>query len=130
MCRHADYSHYIVQVLPLNEVLGQSTVLPFLGIKLDAATMKLHLTSLPAIFSKVMAGQEVMYKEGWLAAYSMWANCETYLLRHMIDLATTTKELQHHIWFNQGFQSYLLWLATFLKEWNGLSMLSTITHMP
>ena len=63
MCRHADYSHYIVQVLPLNEVLGQSTVLPFLGIELDAATMKLCLTSLPAIFSKVMAGQEVMYKE-------------------------------------------------------------------
>ena len=66
---NVDYSHYFVQqVLPLNEVLGQSTVLPFLGIKLDAATMKLYLTSLPAIFSKVMAGQEVMYKEGWLAA--------------------------------------------------------------
>ena len=43
MCRHADYSHYIVQqVLPLNKVLGQSTVLPFLGIKLDAATMTLQ----------------------------------------------------------------------------------------
>ena len=49
MCRLADYGHYIAQQawgpLLLNEVLGQSTVLPFLGIELDAATMKLCLTA-------------------------------------------------------------------------------------
>ena len=53
----------------------------------------------------------------------------TYM-RCMIDLATTAKELHHHIRLNQGFQSDLLWWATFLKEWNGVGMLSTITHLP
>ena len=48
----------------------------------------------------------------------------------MVDLVVTTKELHHHIQLNRSFQSDLLWWATFLKEWNGIGTLSTITHLP
>lgn len=45
-------------------------------------------------------------------------------LRRMIDLSMQAKEMHHHLRLNADFRSDLQWWATFLVEWNGVSMMS------
>ena len=144
MCRRADYSHYIMQQTwgPLRprQTTGPSTVLPFLGTELDTDTMDLRLPadklhSLQSLI-KSWQGKKSCTKRGLLSLIGHLQHVVKVVkpgrtfVRHMIDLATTAKELHHHICLNRGFQSDLLWWATFLKEWNAVGMLPTITHLP
>ena len=126
--------------LALDKLLGPSTVLPFLGIELDTDTMELRLPadklhSLQSLI-KSWQGKKSCTKRGLLSLIGHLQHAAKVVkpgrtfVRRMIDLATTAKELHHHIRLNRGFQSDLLWWATFLQEWNGVGMLPTITHLP
>ena len=111
--------------LALDKLLGPSTVLPFLGIELDTATMELYLPAdkLHSLQSLVKSWQ------GKKSATKVVKPGRTFV-RRMIDLATTANELHHHIRLNRGFQSDLLWWSSFLNKWNGVGMLPTVTHLP
>ena len=122
--------------LAFDKLLGPSTVLSFLGIELDTATMELHLPadklhSLQSLI-KSWQGKKSCTKRGLLSLVGHLQHVAKVVklgctfVRCMIDLATMAKELHHHIRLNHD----LLWWATFLKEWNGVSMLPTITHLP
>lgn len=43
-------------------------------------------------------------------------------LSRMIDLSTEAKEMHHHLCLNAAFRSKFQWWATFLFEWDGVSM--------
>ena len=51
-------------------------------------------------------------------------------LRRMIDLSTVAKKLHHQIRLNRSFHSDLLWWDTFLEDWNGVSVLSSLHRSP
>ena len=126
--------------LALDKLLGPSTVLPFLGIELDTATMELRLPAdkLHNLQSLIKSWQgrksctkrELLSLIGHLQHAGKVVKPGRTFVRCMIDLATTAKELHHHIRLNLSFRSDLLWWTTFLQEWNGVGMLSTITHLP
>ena len=126
--------------LALDKLLGPSTVLPFLGIELDTATMELRLPAdkLHNLQSLIKSWQgrksctkrKLLSLIGHLQHAGKVVKLGRTFVRHMIDLATMAKELHHHIRLNLSFRSDLLWWATFLQEWNGVGMLSTITHLP
>ena len=99
--------------LALDKLLGPSTVLPFLGIELDTATMELHLLadklhSLQSLI-KSWQGMKSCTKRGLLslsghlqhAAKVVKPGCT--FVRCMIDLAATANELHHRIHLNRGF---------------------------
>ena len=46
----------------------------------------------------------------------------SHVIRRMIDLSATPKELHHWVRLNKGFQSDHNWWAAFLEGWNGVSL--------
>ena len=114
--------------LALDKLLGPSTVLPFLGIELDSATMELclpadKLHNLQSLIKswqgrKSCTKRELLSLIGHLQHAGKVVKPGRTFVRCMIDLATTAKELHHHIRLNLSFRSNLLWWATFLQKWN------------
>lgn len=112
--------------LALDKLLGPSTVFPFLGIELDTDTMELRLPAdkLHSLQSLIKSRQgkkshtnhSLLSLTGHLQHVAKAVKPGRTFIRRMIDLATTAKELHH---LNRGFQSNLLWLATFL---NGMKL--------
>ena len=44
-------------------------------------------------------------------------------MRRMFELLTGTQLTHHHIRLSKAFRSDLLWWATFLEAWNGITMM-------
>ena len=51
-------------------------------------------------------------------------------MRWMCDLLKSANKPGHHIRLNRGFRSNLAWWWTFAAEWNGVTIMSTMVHMP
>ena len=51
-------------------------------------------------------------------------------LRRLIDLSTVPKKMHHQVRLNRAFQSDLLWWDTFLEDWNGVSMMTSLHRSP
>ncbi len=51
-------------------------------------------------------------------------------LRSMIDLSTLAKEPHHRLRLNREFRSDLQWWVLFSLDWNGISMMSSVTRRP
>ena len=117
-------------------LISALTVLPFLGIELDTATMELRLPAdkLHSLQSLVKSWQGkksctkgLLSLSGHLQHATKVVKPGRTFVRRMIDLATTANKLHHHIRLNRGFQSDLLWWSSFLNKWNGVGMLPTVT---
>ena len=52
-------------------------------------------------------------------------------LRRMFELLSSIWQPHHHVRLNAAFRSDLVWWATFLKTWNGVSLLqeTSLTHI-
>ena len=48
-------------------------------------------------------------------------------MRRMFELLAGTRAAHHHIRFSVSFRSDLLWWATFLESWNGITMIPSRT---
>ena len=51
-------------------------------------------------------------------------------LRRMINLSSVAREPHHHIRLSVGARSDIEWWATFLPQWNGVSLMGSDSHAP
>ena len=113
---------------------GPATIIVFLGIELDTVALEMRLPGdkLQRLRSIIRAWQEkksckkrdLLSLIGHLQHACKVVRYGRSFLRRMINLSMQVKELHHHIRLNASFRSDLLWWATFLPVWNGVSMMS------
>ena len=116
------------------KVEGPLTSLIFLGILLDTEARELRLPEEKLIRLRALIRQwqhkksctkrELLSVIGQLHHACKVVRPGRTFLRRMIDLSTRAKEMHHHLRLNAAFRSDLQWWATFLVEWNGVSMMS------
>ena len=127
--------------LAYNKLEGPATDLAFLGIVLDTVKLELRLPEeklqrLGGMITLWQGKKSCLKKEllsliGHLQHATRIVKPGRAFLRRMINLASTVSELTHHIRLRSGFKSDLMWWASFLKEWNGISMMSSLgRHTP
>ena len=117
---------------------GPATVLPFLGILIDTdrGVLQLPAEKLCRLKGLIRTWQgkksckkrELLSLIGQLQHACRVVRAGRTFLRRMIELSTVPKELDHWVRLNQGFQSDLHWWATFLDDWNGVSMFDSVVH--
>ena len=124
--------------VPISEekLEGPATCIPFLSIVLDTELMQLRLPEekLRRLLStvqewqsrKVCSKRELLSLIGQLQHACRVVRSGRSFLRRMINLASTTRELHHHVRLNGNFKSDLMWWATFLLSWNGTGMMSSV----
>lgn len=122
-----------------SKVEGPATVLTFLGISLDTETMELRLPEEKLRRLKTLTQQwktkrsctkrDLLSLIGHLQHACRVVRPGRTFLRRIITLSTYPKELHHHVRLNAAFRSDLQWWATFLEEWNGVSMMIQDRHM-
>lgn len=118
------------------KIEGPSTALSFLGILLDAEAGEIQLPEeklqrLKAVIRGWMCRKSCKKRELLSLIGQLQHACKVVrygrmFLRRMINLSMTAKYLHHHIRLNASFRSDLLWWATFLPSWNGVSMMSVV----
>ena len=116
------------------KVEGPDTSLIFLGIQLDTVSRVLRLPEEKLVRLKALISQwqykksctkrELLSLIGQVQHACKVVRPGRTFLRRMIDLSTQAKELHHHLRLNAAFRSDLQWWATFLVEWNGVSMMN------
>ena len=116
------------------KVEGLDTSLVFLGIQLDTVCGELRLPREKLTRLKVAIQQwqqkksctkrELLSIIGQLQHACKVVRPGRTILRRMIDLSTKAKEMHRHLRLNAAFRSDLQWWASFLVEWNGISMMS------
>ena len=127
--------------LAYNKLEGPATDLAFLGIVLDTIKLKLRLPEekLQRLGGMITLwqGKKSCLKKELLSLIEHLQHATRIVkpgrafLRCMINLASTVSELTHHIRLRSGFKSDLMWWGSFLKEWNGISMMSSLgRHTP
>ena len=127
--------------LAYNKLEGPATELAFLGIVLDTIKLELRLPDeklqrLGRMITLWQGKKSCLKKEllsliGHLQHATRIVKPGRAFLHRMINLASTVSELTHHIRLRSGFKSDLMWWASFLKEWNGSSMMSSLgRHTP
>ena len=116
------------------KVEGPLTSLIFLGILLDTEARELRLPQEKLIRLRTLIQQwqhkksctkrKLLSVIGQLHYACKVVRPGRTFLRRMIDLSTQAREMHHHLLLNAAFRSDLQWWATFLVEWNGVSMMN------
>ena len=119
---------------------GPSSVISFLGIRIDTVNMMLSLpqeklTRLRALILKwkecrCCHKRQLLSLIGQLqhACKVIWVG-RTFL-RRMIDLSMVAKKPHQRIRLSKGFRSDLLWWDTFLEDWNGVAVFTSLYQSP
>ena len=116
------------------KIEGPTTVITFLGILLDTATMELHLShdKLEALTSllrqwnstkKKTTKRELLSLIGKLSFAAKVIPAGRIFLRRLIDLSTSVKKFHHHITLTAGARADIKWWQDFLPGWNGVSLM-------
>ena len=116
------------------KIEGPTTVITFLGILLDTATMELRLPhdKLEALTSllrqwnttkKKTTKRELLSLIGKLSFAAKVIPAGRIFLRRLIDLSTSVKKLHHHITLTAGARADIKWWQDFLPGWNGVSLM-------
>ena len=123
-----------------HKTVGPVTLIDFLGIQLDSTSMQLRLPKQKLINLRLMIAKwqrrrsctkrELLSLIGHLSHACKVVKPGRPFLRCLIELSTKAKKPHHHLRLNLETSSDLLWWAFFLQEWNGVSMLSSITKLP
>ena len=119
---------------------GPSSVISFLGICIDTVNMMLSLpqeklTRLRALILK-WKGRRCCHKRQLLSLiWQLQHACKVIragrtFLRRMIDLSMVAKKPHHRIRLSKGFRSDLLWWDTFLEDWNGVAVFTSLYRSP
>ena len=124
----------------MHKLEGPACCLTFLGITIDTEAMVLHLPEVKLArlggmiqqwrARKACSKRELLSLIGNLQHVCRVVKPGRVFLCRMIDLASGVKELHHFVRLNKGFRSDLEWWALFLREWNGVSLMSTVIHRP
>ena len=119
---------------------GPVTSLSFLGILLDTERMELRLPNDKLIRLRALIhewkGRRACRKRQLLSLIGQLQHaCKVVragrsFLRRLIDLSTVPKKMHHQVRLNRAFQSDLLWWDTFLEDWNGVSMMTSLHRSP
>ncbi len=119
---------------------GPATAITFLGIVLDTAAQELRLPvdklrRLSATVQKWQSKKSCRKRKLLSLIGQLQHACRVVrpgrtFLRRMIDLSTVAKEPHHRLRLNREFRSDQQWWALFLADWNGISMMSSISHAP
>ena len=120
------------------KVCQPSTSLTFLGIEVDTLAMELRLPQekLERLKEAIKAWQarksctkrELQSLVGQLQHACRVVRSGRTFLRRMINLLSVAGELHHHIRLNKSFRADLGWWAKFLEEWNGISILNSVSQ--
>ena len=135
-CEHS-YHHFLhychVLGVPVAIDKTPSTTLTFLGIEIDSVRLQCRLPaeklcrlqSLIAIWwgKDSCKKQDLQSLLGHLNHAAKVVKPGRSFLRRMIDLLSIDKQPDHYIHLNAAFRADLLWLATFVEDWNGISMI-------
>ena len=121
------------------KVEGPATILAFLRILLDTVAMELRLPEeklrrLKSLIQQWKTKRSCTKRELLSLIGQLQHACRVVrpgrtFLRRMITLSTYPKELHHHVRPNAAFRSDLQWWASFLEEWNGISMMTQDPHI-
>ncbi len=123
-----------------HKVEGPATSITFLGIVLDTVTQELRLPQ--DKFSRLSTTikqwrcrksckkRQLLSLIGQLQHACRVVRPGRTFLRRMIYLSMVAKEPHHRIRLNRAFRSDLQWWVSFLHEWNGLSMMSSVMRRP
>ena len=122
-----------------NKIEGPTTTLIFLGIEIDTIKEEIRLPQEKLVRLQEITGwcgkqsttkRELLSLIGQLQHACCVVKPGRSFLRRMISLSTVAKELHHRLRLNRGFRSDLQWWATFLKSWNGRSMVLAVIKSP
>ena len=123
-----------------SKLVGPSTSLVFLGIKIDSVAGILRLPSdkLQRIRAslaswrqrKACRKRELLSLIGILAHASEVVRVNRIFLRRLIDLSMQGSKLDHCIRLNAAAKSDLEWWFRFIENWNGVSFLGSATLAP
>ena len=113
---------------------GPTTCLTYLGIEVDSVAFQLRLPQdklgrLSATVEEWSSKKSCTKRDlsslvGQLHHAASVVKPGRSFLRRMFDLLSRASKPHHHIKLTSGFRSDLAWWRTFLKSWNGVSMLS------
>lgn len=122
------------------KVEGPSACLTFLGIEVDTNGWQLRLPDekLQRVRSLVASWRrkrgctkrELLSLIGLLQHACKVVHPGRSFLRRMINLSMIAREPHHHIRLNSNFRSDLEWWATFLPQWNGITILGSPGQSP
>ena len=123
--------------LKREKIDGPTTVLTLLGIELDTSCSELRLPA-EKIFQLLdileswkvkrhCQKRELLSLIGRLSHACKVVVAGRIFLRRMIETAKTARRLNHWVHLNAEFRSDLEWWRTFLRHWNGRSMMSIHT---
>ena len=117
----------------LEKLEGTVSSLVFLGFELDSEAMVIRLPQLKLrelqFHIKSWVGRQSCRKKdlellvGKLAHASQVGQPGKTFMRRMFKLLAGTWLAHHHICLSKAFRSDLLWWATFLEAWNGITMM-------
>ena len=117
----------------LEKLEGPLSCLVFLGFELDSEAMTIRLPQLKLrelqFCIKSWIGRKSCRKKdleslvGKLAHASQVVQPGKTFMRRMFELLAGTRLAHHHIRLSKAFRSDLLWWATFLEAWNGITMM-------
>ena len=123
-----------------NKTEGPMTSLVFLGIQIDTVKEEIRLPQekLGRLQKEIVgwSGKKSTTKRELLSLIGQLQHACCVVkpgrsfLRRMISLSTAAKELHHQLRLNRGFRSDLQWWATFLRSWNGRSMMLAVIESP
>ncbi len=126
--------------LAAEKVEGPCRGLQFLGIFLDTVKLELRLPEdkLQRLCTMIRQwqGKKSCTKRRLLSLIGHLQHaCRVVkpgrtFLRRMINLSTIARELHHRIRLNRGFRSDLAWWALFLRDWNGVGMMTSVARRP
>ena len=117
----------------LEKLEGPLSCLVFLGFELDSEARvirlpQLKLRELQFLIRSWVGRQSCTKKDleslvGKLAHASQVVRPGKTFMRRMFELLAGTRLAHHHIRLSKAFRSDLLWWATFLEVWNGITMM-------
>ncbi len=122
--------------LAVDKIDGPATVITFLGFLLNTIAMTISLPKekldrIAKLVSDWQARKSCTKSEldsliGQLQHASAMVRAGRSFLRRMIVLAKSRHSPSHLIRLNQSFRSDLMWWHTFLRDWNGISVMSAL----
>ena len=122
--------------LAIDKIEGPTTLMTFQGFQLD--TMEMTVSLPPEKLGRIArlvqewlsrtccTKSELDSLIGQLQHASAMVRAGRSFLRRMIVLAKSRHSPSHYIRLNKSFRSDLMWWHTFLKDWNGITLLSSL----
>ena len=138
ICKHYYHSflqccHVLGVPIAMNKLVPPCTMLTFLGIEIDSARLQCRLPAvkLRRLQSLIATWQgrhsckkrDLQSLVGHLNHAAKVVKPGRSFLRRMIDLLPIANQPDHYIRLNAAFRADLLWWATFIEDWNGISMI-------